>query len=134
VNWGDPNERGWTVQFQAAGLTYPLTLSVPGVTLVQSDPNATAAFEFDAGSSPQMGQEFALNQEIQLLGRTIKVVSVRVDSRNGYNFTFQVDPQVENFDIQIEGFTPGGWGGSGNGMVRSTAASASSPSRPASSG
>ncbi len=113
VNWGDPNESGWAVQFKAAGLAYPLTLSVPGVTLLQPDSTATAVFEFDAGSSPQMGQEFALNQEIQLLGRTIKVVSVRVDSRNGYNFTFQVDPQVENFDIQIEGFTPGGWGGSG---------------------
>ena len=113
VNWGDPNESGWAVQFKAAGLAYPLTLSVPGVTLVQSDPTATTAFEFDAGSNPQMGQEFAPNQEIQLLGHTLKVVSIRVDSRNGYNFTFKVDPQVENFDIQIEGFTPGGWGGSG---------------------
>ena len=31
-------------------------------------------------------------------------------SRNGYNFTFQVDPQVERFDIQIEGYTPAGQG------------------------
>ena len=58
-----------------------------------------------------MGQEFTLNQEIQLLGHTLKVVSLRVDSRNGYNFLFKVDPQMDNFDIQIERLSPGGWGG-----------------------
>jgi len=113
VNWQDPNESGWAVQFNAAGLAYPLTLSIPGVTLIPPDPTATAAFEFDAGPNPQMGQEISSGQEIQILGHTLKVVSINVDSRNGYNFTFQVDPQVERFDIQIEGYTPVGWGGSG---------------------
>jgi hypothetical protein len=113
VDWGNPNESGWVAQFKAAGLAYPLTLSVPGVTLVQSDPTATASFEFDAGPNPQMGQEFIVNQDIQLLGHTLKLLSIRVQSRNDYNFTFQVDPQVEAFRVQIEGYTAVGGGGGG---------------------
>lgn len=119
VDWGNPNESGWVAQFKAAGLAYPLTLSVPGVTLLQLDPDATASFVFDAGSSPQMGQELIANQEIQLLGHTLKLVSIRVHSRNDYHFTFQVDPQVEAFHVQIEGFTAvgGGSGGKWNGEI-----------------
>lgn len=113
VDWGNPNESGWAVQFKASGLAYPLTLSVPGVTLTQPDPKATAAFEFDAGSNPQMGQEFAANQDIQLLGHTLKLYSINVDSRNGYQFWFNIDPQVDNFDVKIEGYPNTGWGGSG---------------------
>lgn len=113
VDWGNPNESGWVAQFKASGLAYPLTLSVPGVTLFQPDPAVTASFEFDAGSNPQMGQEFEINQEIKLLGHTLKLVSIQVQSRNDYNFTFQVDPQVEAFGVQIEGFTASGGGGGG---------------------
>jgi hypothetical protein len=103
----------WAAQLKAAGLVYPLTISFPMVTVYQPDPSATAEFEFDAGPNPQMGQEYASNQEIQLLGHTLKVVSLTVDSRNGYNFIFQVDPDVSSANVQIEGYTPGGWGGGG---------------------
>jgi WD40 repeat protein len=113
VDWGNPNESGWVAQFKAAGLAYPLTLNVPGVTLVHPNPNATASIEFDAGPNPQMGQEFIVNQDIQLLGHTLKLVSIRVESRNDYNFVFQVDPQVDAFSVQIEGYSAVGGGGGG---------------------
>lgn len=113
VDWGNPNESGWAVQFKAAGLAYPLTLSVPGNTLSQPDPNASAEFEFDAGPDPKMGQEYSVSQDIQLLGHTLKLYSINVDSRNGYQFWFNIDPQVDNFDLKIEGYNNTGWGGSG---------------------
>ncbi len=106
---------GWGVQFKAAGLVYPLTIRFPGVYLFQPDPSATAGFTFDAGPNPQPGQEWAFNQEIQLAGHTLKLVSIMADSRGGYSFFFQVDPQVFSASVQIEGFTPSGGGGGGGG-------------------
>lgn len=103
----------WVVQFAAAGLEYPLTIRFPRITTYQPDPAATAGFEFDAGANPQVGQEFAENQQIQLLGHTLKLVSLSVDSRNGYNFIFEVDEQVSGASVEIAGYTPSGWGGGG---------------------
>ena len=109
---------GWAVQFKAAGLVYPLTITFSSVEIRQADPNAAAEFTFDAGYNPQPGQEWTLNQEIQLGGHTLKLVYITADSRNGYSFGFQVDPQVYSASVQIEGYTPvGGGGGGGGGLI-----------------
>ncbi len=108
-----PDDTPWAAQFKAAGLVYPLTIRFPRIRVYQPDPTATAEFEFDAGANPRIGQEFTSNQEIQLLEHTLKLVSLSVDSRNGYDFMFQVDPEVNGVRVEIEGFTPGGWGGGG---------------------
>jgi hypothetical protein len=119
----DPNGSYWFVQFKAAGLAYPLTIRFSGVPLLQVDPGATAEFIFDAGSNPQPGQEWTPDQEIQLAGHTLKLLSIRADSRGGYSFGFQGDPQVYNADVQIAGYTSigsgGGWGGKGGSFNRS---------------
>ena len=106
---------GWAVQFKAAGLVYPLTIRFPGVYLFQPDPSATAGFTFDAGPNPQPGQEWSPNQDIQIAGHTLKLVSIMADSRGGYSFRFQVDPEVYSASVQIEGSTPNGGGGGGGG-------------------
>jgi len=106
---------GWTAQFKAAGLVYPLTISFSGVNIYLADPGATAEFTFDAGSNPQPGQVWNLNQEIQLAERTLTLVSITADSRGGYSFDFQVDPKVYSASVQIAGYTPNGGGGGGGG-------------------
>jgi len=119
----DPNGTYWYVQFKAAGLAYPLAIRFTGMPLQPVDPGATAVFTFDAGPNPQPGQEWTPNQEIQLAGHTLKLLSIRADSRGGYSFEFQGDPQVYSADVQIEGHTPsgggGGWGGSKGSFTRS---------------
>jgi hypothetical protein len=112
-----PNELGldsngpyWFMQFKGARLTYPLTIKFSGAAIHQAGPNATAQFTFDAGSNPQPGQEWTPNQDIQLAGHTLKLSTIRADSRNGYNFSFQGDPTVISADIQIDGYTPTGHG------------------------
>ena len=107
----DPNGPYWIMQFKAAGLAYPLTIKFSSAAIQQADPNATAQFIFDTGSNPQPGQEWTPNQDIQLAGHTLKLVTIRADSRNGYNFIFQGDPTVISADIQIDGYTPTGHGG-----------------------
>ncbi|NJD60809.1 MAG: hypothetical protein FIA98_15560 [Anaerolineae bacterium] len=106
----DPNGPYWFMQFKAAGLVYPLNLSFSGFTIQQADPNATAEFTFDAGSNPQPGQEWTPNQDIQLAGHTLRLLSITADSRNGYRFSFQGDPNVISADIQISGYTSTGHG------------------------
>ena len=106
---------GWAVQFKAAGLVYPLTISFSGVVLQPADPTATAEFTFDAGSNPQPGQVWNPNQDIQLAGHTLTLVSITADSRDGYSFDFKCDPKVYGAKVQIVGTTPNGGGGGGGG-------------------
>jgi hypothetical protein len=106
----DPEGPYWFMQFKAAGLTYPLTIKFFGAAIQQADPSATAQFTFDAGSNPQPGQEWTPNQDIQFAGHTLKLTTIRADSRNGYNFSFQGDPTVISAEIQIDRYTPTGHG------------------------
>lgn len=106
----DPNGPYWFMQFKAAGLAYPLTIRFSGFAIQQADPNATAEFNFDAGSNPQPGQEWTPNQDIQLAGHTLRLLAITAESRNGYRFSFQGDPQVISADVQIDGYTPTGHG------------------------
>jgi hypothetical protein len=110
----DPNGPYWFMQFKAAGLAYPLTISYSGFTAWQPDPGSTAEFTFDAGSNPKPGQEWTPDQDIQLTGHTLKLLSITADSRNGYNFRLQGDPDLVSVDIEILGHTTAGWGGSGS--------------------
>jgi hypothetical protein len=112
----EPPLTGWAVQFKAAGLAYPLTISFSGVEILPADPNATAEFTFDAGSNPQPGQEWVPVQDIQLAGHTLKLVSITANSQESYSFKFQGDPEVEGANVQILGYTPIG-GGAGGGLM-----------------
>ncbi len=109
------SEFGFVVQFKAAGLAFPITLSWSGVDISRIDPNAKAEFEFDAGSDPQPGQEWTPNQDVQLAGHILKLVSISADLRGGYSFKFEADPQVVGAGVAIAGYTPNGGGGGGGG-------------------
>jgi hypothetical protein len=104
---------GFVLQFEAANLTYPLSLSFPGVVVGPADPAARAQFEFDAGSDPQPGQVWTLNQRIELVGHTLTLVSISTDSRNGYAFKFESGPELYSVSVDIEGHTASGGGGGG---------------------
>ena len=102
---------GWAAQFKAAGLVYPLTISFSGVSIFPADPGVSAQFTFDTGGNPQPGQEWRLNQDIQIGGHTLRLTFISVDSRGGYSFHFQAPPDVYSAGVQIEGYTPNGGGG-----------------------
>ncbi len=127
----DPNGSGsgWAMQFKGYGLAYPLTITFTGVPVFESDPNATAEFTFDAGPNPQPGQEWVLDQAIQLAGHTLNVVSVSADSRNGYAFRIHGD-KVYSVGVEIAGFaaTGGGGGFSPEGMDSVSVSYAQMPS------
>ena len=98
------------LQFQAAGVAFPVTFSISGEVYVPLDPPATAEVTFDAGSNPQPGQVWTLNQAVTLGGHTLTLVSVTANT-DGYSF--QLGDRVEKIlgpDIQIKGYQAQGAG------------------------
>jgi len=120
---------GWAAQFKAAGLAYPLTIRFKGILLEQADPKASVKFTFDTGSNPQPGQTWNINQNIQLAGHTLTVTSISLGSQNSYSFNFKVGTEVYGADVEIDGTSPNGGGGSGtnNGVFERSIAYAQVP-------
>lgn len=105
-------------QFNASGVAFPMTIHYRGVRISVPQPDARASFTFDAGAAPQPGQEWKIDQPIELAGHTLTLVSVDADSRGGYSFHFKTDVNVNGVGVSIEGYQPnGGGGGGGGGMT-----------------
>jgi hypothetical protein len=104
---------GFAYEFDAAGIAYPLTISFPGVIVGPADPQASAQFHFDTGEDPQPDQVWTLNQQVELAGHTITLVSVSTAARNGYAFEFQSDEDFYSLSLEIDGHPANGGGGGG---------------------
>ena len=89
----------------------PLTITYTGRYTIPADPTAKAEFAFDAGTNPQPGQEWVLNQDFELAGHTIRLVSIQMLSQSGYGFSFDSsDPAVQTLSVDISGYIPHGRG------------------------
>lgn len=102
----------WVVQIKGAGVKFPLTISFSGVVISQVDPQASAKITIDVGMSPQPEQVWEVNQDVQLAGQTVRLISVTATS-DGYSF--QIDPgkNLSGVSVQIEGHPANGGGGGG---------------------
>jgi hypothetical protein len=104
----------WTLQIKGAGVSFPLTIGFSGVVVSQVDPQASAPVAFDAGPDPQPNQVWALNQDVQLAGNTVQLVSVMADV-DGYSFHIVPGPHLSGVSVQIDGYQAIGGGGGGGG-------------------
>ncbi len=104
---------GWAYEFNASGVTFPVQITFEGVKIRIPDPDAQAEFTFNPGDNPQPGQEWQLDQKINLAGHELKVISVFSSFENGYGFTFLGDKAVNGVSVTIKGYTPIGGGGGG---------------------
>ena len=111
---------GFAFQFEAAELIFPLSVTFPGVVIGPGDPAARAQVQFDAGSDPQPGQEWILNEQIELAGHTLTLASVTADGRSGYSFKFESGAEVYSVGVEIEGYSAAGGGGGGSGVAGGT--------------
>lgn len=107
-------DQPFSLQIKAAGVAFPLNIEIPGKIISPAGPTASAELTFDAGPNPQPGQEWTLNQKIELAGHTLTLVSITADSRNGYSFRFETDGGIAGLSVQIAGYTPIGGGGGGD--------------------
>jgi len=101
----------WSYQIGKT-FTPPLTITYRGQDIFPADPNATAAIDFDAGPSPQPGQEWVLNQDFFLAGHAIRLTSIQAVGNTGYEFSFESsDPAIHNLNVAISGYMAVGGGG-----------------------
>jgi len=102
----------WVMQIKGAGVKFPLTISFSGVVISQVDPQALAKITIDVGMNPQPEQVWEVNQDVQLAGQTVRLISVTANT-DGYSF--QIDPggNLSDVSVQIEGHQANGGGGGG---------------------
>ena len=102
----------WVMQIKGAGVKFPLTIRFSGVVISQVDPQASAKITIDVGTNPQAEQVWEVNQDVQLAGNTIRLVSVTARS-DGYSFRIDPGSNLTDVSVQIEGYQAIGGGGGG---------------------
>lgn len=102
----------WVMEIKGAGVKFPITIRFSGVIISQVDPQASAKITIDVGMNPQPEQVWEVNQDVQLAGQTVRLISITATS-DGYSF--QIDPgkNLSGVSVQIEGYSANGGGGGG---------------------
>ncbi|OGN72732.1 MAG: hypothetical protein A2X25_04680 [Chloroflexi bacterium GWB2_49_20] len=102
----------WVMQIKGAGVTFPLTIRFSGVIISQVDSQALAKTTINVGTNPQPEQVWELNQDVQLAGHTVRLISVTA-TRDGYFFRIDPGTNLSGVSVQIEGYQAMGGGGGG---------------------
>ena len=106
----------WVMQINGARVKFPLMIGFSGVVFSPVDPQASARITVDVGANPLPGQVWEVNQDFELAGYPVRLLSITVDSRNGYAFRIDPGSALSGMDVQIEGYQAvGGGGGSAGG-------------------
>lgn len=106
----------WAVRFKGTDITFPLTIQFQGQITSQIAPDASASLTVDVGPDPQQGQEFPVNQVVDLAGYPVELISLTA-LKEGYSFYIDPGEALSIVSVAIEGAQAmgGGGGGSGNG-------------------
>jgi hypothetical protein len=121
----DQHNSGWAYQIQGKSQAWPLSITLDNLDATLFD--VEAAFEFDTGPSPQAGQEWSIDQDLQVGDYTLRLLTI-TRTPDGYAFSFQADPEVTGVSVAIQSqgvqIQPmgGGGGGSGDGQLSSSLA------------
>ncbi len=89
----------WALRTNSKAYPGPWTLTIPAVQVVQAIQPGPASFQLDLGSDPQIGQTWQLDQELDLAGHKLRLVSARLDrdtrSQNPViRFIFEAAPEI----------------------------------------
>jgi hypothetical protein len=101
----------WAIQIQPAEFDWPITFTVRSSQAVsRCDP---AKFEFDTGPSPQIGQEWKLDKDLELCnGQQVHLISAFLRSADRYDITYTTGiPNLRHLWFEFEGHGPHGGGG-----------------------
>lgn len=84
----------------------PLHITQTARYAISANSQETYSFEFDAGENPQQTQQWNLNQEFQIAGKTIRLTQIMVNTvRTGYIFSFESPVTIVNsITARIEGY------------------------------
>ncbi|MBN1265252.1 MAG: hypothetical protein JXA25_07150 [Anaerolineales bacterium] len=106
----------WAVQIDGAGLAFPLKFSFNAMVISEVEIEEPARLVFDTGLAPQPGQVWDLNQDIDIGGFTIRLLSVTA-MEDSFSFSIDPGPDLVDVNVAIDGFQAlaggggGAWGG-----------------------
>jgi hypothetical protein len=122
---GDEHTLPWAYEIRGKDLNWPLTITVDSMNATLKD--VQASFEFDTGPTPQPGQQWTLDQDLQLGGYVVRALTAS-RTPTGYAFAFQSEGGITGLGVDIrsadEYVSPagGGGGGGGNGSLGASVA------------
>lgn len=99
---GEFDTNRWAFRVYGKVLPTNLTLSMHQAWAGFNQPYT---FTFDAGPNPQIGQEWQINQTLDILGYKVtveKAVFVQRMDLRGFEFSLTADPELENLSLNIE--------------------------------
>jgi hypothetical protein len=102
----------WTCLVEGQDIQWPLTVSLASMA-ADGPALEPSTFQFDAGSSPQLGQVWQLDRDVPLGSKTVRIVKIEFQKngpQHGYFFTFVADPEM-SFRVDLDGYQPMGGGG-----------------------
>jgi hypothetical protein len=118
-----PNQ--WAYKVYGKAFPASLTLKMTQATLQFIQPYS---FTFDPGANPQPGQEWQINQTIEILGYKATIQSakfIKQGDLRGFEFSLATDPALQNIPFTLESGITGGYGSGGgtssrdeNGMMK----------------
>jgi hypothetical protein len=101
----------FAIQIKGAKIEFPITIGFSGVVISPVDPLATATITVDVGDNPQPGDVIEVNQTVDLAGYPVQLLTMTVDSRNGYSFHIDPGETLSSVSVQISGYNAVGAGG-----------------------
>jgi hypothetical protein len=118
----------WAYKIAGPNHAWPLTITVDSLDAVLAGPQAE--FSFDTGASPQPGQEWTIDEDLDIGGHVLKVLTA-TRTPDGYAFSFQSDGAITGVAVDVQGpetYIPpaGGGGGGGDGSLSAGVAYAGS--------
>lgn len=126
---GDEHTSAWAYKIMGVDHAWPLTITIDSLDAVFSGPQVE--FHFDTGASPQLGQEWSIDDDLDLGGHLLRVLTA-TRTPDGYAFSFQSDGAITGVAVDIQGTEPyippagGGGGGGGDGSLSAGVAYAGS--------
>lgn len=101
----------WAIQLEPAEIVWPLTFTVHSTQAVSRCEPAIIAV--DTGPNPQVGQEWVLNEDLELCdGQKIHLKSLFLRSDTRYDFTYTTEiPNLRYIILEFDGYASNGGGG-----------------------
>ena len=95
------NKLGWLIEFDARDVAYPLTLSYVGWS-AQMDPISLGTpFAIDTALIPPYGQALEINQDMEINGRSVRLLNVSRTQIGLYAYQFKLNAELSMFDIKV---------------------------------
>ena len=101
----------FALQIKGSGVSFPITIGFSGVVISPVDTQAKASLTVGVGENPQPGDVIEVNQTVDLADYPIQLLTMTVDSRNGYSFHIDPGEALSSVSVQINGYQAVGAGG-----------------------